>query len=621
MRKFREVLLIILFPFFYILIDIGIRYKYIVIYSKFQMMFYIISIIFSILIYLFVIVLMAKNRNGKIIKYTAGLISSFYYSFTILSSYTFVLSTGIFPNYYTLNYFKYEPANAFSLLKDSIHPWQILVFTFLFILYFCLFMQLSKSGVLKVIAVKVKPGRISGVVIILLIAQIFNIRNCDQCMIVDANFLVDAGKHLSEWNKDSAFIGDGLPLRKPVKLTKINREPDFNILLIVFESLRTQNMQIYGYNRETTPFLSSLYKTNPDNLYVFKNTYTVSTTTMLAVPAILSGVTPEQPFKHFETFPLVWEYAEMLNCSTFFISSQTMKWYRFDKYYLHGEPDFYWNKDNSGLPSYNDSGVDDRLMTEHLNKQISDIAGKPFFGVVQFNATHFPYKAPEEFSKWDEKYIDKYDNAILYQDNLLKEVFSNLSKNGLLTNTVVIMVGDHGEAFKEHNSIGHIDTYNSETVSIPLIMYIPEKIKSQVNSAQLKLNTELNTSNADIVPTIINLLGIRNNREVVSIYPDLTGKNLFEQFDSDRSIITINSNEIINFNSGVSLIKNDYHYILRTNIVPYTREFFNIRTDSSETNNLIEDVNGELIEKLNIILAENLHSLKVLNLFYPEKKN
>ncbi len=585
------------------------------------MMFYIISIIFSILIYLFVIVLMAKNRNGKIIKYTAGLISSFYYSFTILSSYTFVLSTGIFPNYYTLNYFKYEPANAFSLLKDSIHPWQILVFTFLFILYFCLFMQLSKSGVLKVIAVKVKPGRISGVVIILLIAQIFNIRNCDQCMIVDANFLVDAGKHLSEWNKDSAFIGDGLPLRKPVKLTKINREPDFNILLIVFESLRTQNMQIYGYNRETTPFLSSLYKTNPDNLYVFKNTYTVSTTTMLAVPAILSGVTPEQPFKHFETFPLVWEYAEMLNCSTFFISSQTMKWYRFDKYYLHGEPDFYWNKDNSGLPSYNDSGVDDRLMTEHLNKQISDIAGKPFFGVVQFNATHFPYKAPEEFSKWDEKYIDKYDNAILYQDNLLKEVFSNLSKNGLLTNTVVIMVGDHGEAFKEHNSIGHIDTYNSETVSIPLIMYIPEKIKSQVNSAQLKLNTELNTSNADIVPTIINLLGIRNNREVVSIYPDLTGKNLFEQFDSDRSIITINSNEIINFNSGVSLIKNDYHYILRTNIVPYTREFFNIRTDSSETNNLIEDVNGELIEKLNIILAENLHSLKVLNLFYPEKKN
>jgi len=379
-------------------------------------------------------------------------------------------------------------------------------------------------------------------------------------------------------------------------------------------------MQIYGYNRETTPFLSSLYKTNPDNLYVFKNTYTVSTTTMLAVPAILSGVTPEQPFKHFETFPLVWEYAEMLNCGTFFISSQTMKWYRFDKYYLHGEPDFYWNKDNSGLPSYNDSGVDDRLMTEHLNKHISDISGKPFFGVVQFNATHFPYKAPEEFSKWDEKYIDKYDNAILYQDNLLKEVFLNLSKNGLLTNTVVIMVGDHGEAFKEHNSIGHIDTYNSETVSIPLIMYIPEKIKSQVNSAQLKFNTELNTSNADIVPTIINLLGIRNNREVVSIYPDLTGKNLFEQFDSDRSIITINSNEIIHFNSGVSLIKNDYHYILRTNIVPYTREFFNIRTDSSEKNNLIEDVNGDLIEKLNNILAENLHSLKVLNLFYPEKK-
>ncbi len=620
MKNFREVLKIILFPLLYIFIDVGFRYNYLIYYSNIQILFYVLSILLSFLLYLFAIVIMADNQKGKFLKHTAGLLAALYYSLIILPSYIFVVSTGIFPNYYTFNYFKNEPANAFSLLVDSIHLWQIIVFVILLISCFYLFQKISKSVVLKKITLKIKPMILFVVIIILLVIQTINISRCDQCMIVDVNFIVDVGKHLSEWNKDTDFTGDGLPLRNPLKLKKIEREPEFNILLIIFESLRKQNMQIYGYNRETTPFLSSLHKANSDNFYVFKNTYTVSTTTMLAIPAILSGVTPEKTMKHFETFPLVWEYAEMLRCNTFFISSQSMKWYRFDKYYSRSKSDFYWNKDNSGLPSYNDSGVDDRFTTEMLNKHISEIKERPFFGVVQFNATHFPYKAPEEFTKWNEKYIDKYDNTILFQDSLLKEVFSILSKKGVLKNTVVIMIGDHGEAFKEHNSIGHIDTYNSETVSIPLLMYIPPKINARINSAQLKLNTELNTSNSDIVPTVINLLGLRNNRQIDSFYRDFTGINLLEQFDSDRAISTLNSNEIINFNAGVSLIRNDFHYILRTNIVPYTREFYDIKTDPSEKNNIIKDVNIELIEKLNRILAEKFNCSKILDLFYINKK-
>ena len=167
-----------------------------------------------------------------------------------------------------------------------------------------------------------------------------------------------------------------------------------------------------------------------------------------------------------------------------------MQWYRFDKFYSNCKPDFYWNRDTDRLPAFNDLGIDDRITADKLNKHFSDIKHKPFFGVLQFNATHFPYKVPEEFIRWDKKYIDKYDNSVLYQDFLLEKVFAGLLKSNLLKNTVVIMAGDHGEAFKEHNSIGHIDTFNTETVSIPLIIYIPPGISYRINSSQLKINTQ-----------------------------------------------------------------------------------------------------------------------------------
>jgi len=618
MKILLEYFFILLFPVVYILTDIVFRNKYLIHYSVMQLFFYIVSIVFSLVVFIFTVVLIIKNRNRIFLKYTTGFISAFYYSSTILSSYVFISSTGIFPNYYTFTFIKNEPGNSLSLLKDSIHLWQVIIFLILFVSLFRYFIRLSESELFHKISSKARPSLLLLILLPLLFLQVRCIHRCDQCLIVDTNFTVDVSRHLVEWDTSRSFTGEGLPTRNPVKLNTVNGKPGFNVLLIIFESLRRQNMHIYGYNRQTTPFLNSLQNRETDNLYIFRHAYTVSTTTMLAIPAILSGITPEQPEHLFRSSPLAWEYAEMLNYHTFFISSHSMQWYRFDKYYSLNKPDLYWNKDTSGLPSFNDLGIDDRLTVEKLNEHLSEIKNKPFFGVLQFNATHFPYKVPEEFIRWDEKYIDKYDNSVFYQDFLLEKVFAGLSGNNLLKKTVVIMISDHGEAFKEHNSIGHIDTYNTETVSIPLIIYIPPGISSRINSSRLKINTQLNTSNADIVPFIINLLELRNNSQIASIYPYFTGKNLLEPFDTDRSIITLNSNDIINFNSGVSLIKGNKHYILRTNIVPYSREYYDMNTDPAETENLINKTDHGQLEALNSILSDNVYCRKILNLFYPQ---
>src|ERR1035437_1364152 len=63
-----------------------------------------------------------------------------------------------------------------------------------------------------------------------------------------------------------------------------------NIVLINIDSLRADHMGIYGYNKETTPFLDSLFKQGS----VFENAITPAYLTFQTDAAILSGLYPSQ---------------------------------------------------------------------------------------------------------------------------------------------------------------------------------------------------------------------------------------------------------------------------------------------------------------------------------------
>ena len=51
------------------------------------------------------------------------------------------------------------------------------------------------------------------------------------------------------------------------------------------ESLRSDHLGIYGYERETTPLLSKM-----DDLHIYKNVYSGGTNTWASVPAMLTKV-------------------------------------------------------------------------------------------------------------------------------------------------------------------------------------------------------------------------------------------------------------------------------------------------------------------------------------------
>ncbi|MCE3295877.1 MAG: sulfatase [Crocinitomicaceae bacterium] len=592
MLKYLKLLLI---PLICIGIDVSVRAPLFYLYTGWQLFFYLLSVVVSLSFFVLCVILFSKLKARKFLFNTLILLFVLFLLISFVGSFLFYFINGFFPNYYTLLYFRTEPASAFVLLKDSMHLRDILLFLAVGVPVFWWVRRLSlQEYKLSGSKLLLASGRL---LVLYFFLWIYH-KKFDQCLIVDANLAISLQRHILDKRDYKTYQGEGHGLRSPFVLGKSKRQPKFNVLVVIFESMRKDRMQAYGYQRETTPNFEKFRLEHADDFYVFDRPYTVSTTTMLAVPAILTGIGPYQEKEILYTQPMIWDYAKMMPYRTFFASSHTMQWYRFNNFYASEKLNSFWSSEDSGKEFFNDLGIDDKYTVRQAVSQVRKSGKQPFFGVLQLNATHYPYHIPEGFGRWSPSFSDGYDNAVLYQDLALKELFEGLEKSGKIDNTVIFFVSDHGESLKDHNNIGHVDSYYNETVSIPLMVYLPEKIaKGHDMRAFIENKTKI-TSNIDIAPTIIDLLQLQTHPQVKSILPNFTGYSLFRKIPAGREVISMNNNDIARFRVGVSLVKGNYHYLWRVNVVPNREELYNLKYDPAEEHNLLDVVPRSKVDAL-----------------------
>ncbi|MCB5185850.1 sulfatase-like hydrolase/transferase [Methylobacillus gramineus] len=200
---------------------------------------------------------------------------------------------------------------------------------------------------------------------------------------------------------------------------------------------------------------------------------------------------------------------------------------------------------------------------------------KPFFTFMFFESPHARYHFPEESVirrpyKDDINYAtlskaalahdmpqikNRYINAVHHLDSQFARVMQHLREKNLLDNTIVIMVGDHGEEFMEHGYWGHNSTFVNEQVRTPLVLWLP--------GMKAKVHTEL-SSHMDIVPTLMPYLGVTNTPADYSLGHDLiNGAERQYTYMSDWNRIayldhTIKSTMNINgYSSGTLTSAND----------------------------------------------------------------
>lgn len=586
----RALLKLLIIPFFFIGLDTYFRSSLLPFYSRYQLFFYLSSIVVSIGYFILVVSLLRSVIEKKWVYYSIFVVVLIPWITSFIASFSFYSINGIFPNYYTFLYFKTEPKSAFMIIRDLGGYWELFfILLGIIALIFCI------NGFVRSHVVLLTKKRLFTIFFIQVLAfesLVFFQGKYDQCAIVDVNFAACIQRHATTWNDFESFNGTGLSPRCKPKLSPLKTKKKFNVVVVIFESLRKRSLQIYGHNHSTTPNLLAFSKQYGGGFYQMQQAVSVSSTTMLAVPAILTGINPCQDSSVLYHQPLIWEFGQMLNYKTFFISSHTLEWYRFDRFFSKENLDVWWNQDNSGHPFYNDLGHSDALTIAKVNQTINQFSKEPFFGVFQLNTTHFPYESPKKYKKWAGTFSNNYDNSVYYQDVLIGRFLENLKQQKLLENTVVFFVSDHGESMLEHHNMGHVENYYSEAISIPMFAYIPPSILSPSQEESLRNNCGQLTSNLDIASTLVDLLGLSDNPDLAPFLVNYTGFSLLKPIPNDRKVISLNNNQIASFNTGLSVASKDWHYLFRTNVVPNKEEFYFWKKDIGELHNKIKVIKG-----------------------------
>jgi len=315
---------------------------------------------------------------------------------------------------------------------------------------------------------------------------------------------------------------------------KPTTQPD--VFLVTIDTLRADHVQCYGYGPIQTPALDSLAK---DGVR-FAQAFTPSPITNTSHTSILTGLLPSThgvtdfAVRLASTFP-VW--ADLLKKQGYhtgaFIGSVVLDSQNFAPGLDRGF-DFY---DNFPKVSQNKSRWGrlerrGRDVAQHAETWLSNHPAAPHFVWVHFYDPHDPYDPPPPFSQ---TYKDRlYDGEIAYADSALADFLAYLKKKGWYENSIVIVVGDHGEGLGEHHEETHgIFLYDS-TMHVPLII----KFSGQRQAGRV---VEAQVRTTDILPTVIELLKIplpkRLDGESLIPYltlagtPETTGRTVFGETD------------------------------------------------------------------------------------------
>jgi arylsulfatase A-like enzyme len=395
-----------------------------------------------------------------------------------------------------------------------------------------------------------------------------------------------------------------------------------NVLLLVLDTVRSMNLSAYGYARPTSPSMESLV----DRGVVFSNAVATSSWTLPSHGSMFTGhyahdltadwevplsgqyltIAEElaghgyrtggfsgnltyvnryfglnQGFDHFEDFAI--SLGEIIVSSKLGRDLVNSRWFR----RLTGYHDFVGRRTAEDLT--------DRFLT-----WVRTVRGQPFFGFINYFDAHEPYLPPEPFASRFassatvrqnlkmlhlhhraerlekksltpaeiQREIDAYDGGIAYADQQVGRLLNELGTLGLIKNTIVILVSDHGEQFGEHQLFEHGNSLYRPVVHVPLVIAGPGVPRQRV---------EQPVSLRDIPATILDVTQLAQGS-----FPGGSLRRTWEGTSQDErlfaSLTLIGGREVMSVQDG------DFYYIERQG----KSELFNLREDPGELHNLVE---------------------------------
>ena len=314
-------------------------------------------------------------------------------------------------------------------------------------------------------------------------------------------------------------------------------------------------MSLYGYHRDTTPFLRRI----TDRASVFTNAMTTASWTYPAISSMLSGLYPHNhggvyieeprnfdkgmmPQRVRDNVLFLSEILHYCGFKTYFASSIA-----FAEFAVQGRFQHMWAQDLVPAEVIIHRYI--RWLRKHRDAQT--------FAHLHLSDTHEPLRIAEphrsvfgrveelpdlawwgqyrdsapddgEFARFCTNRIKFYDAAIRYVDAQIESLFRALSSLSVLNRTLIVVTADHGEELWDHvdlerkhffdprpwYGISHGHHLFQEVISVPLLVVGPD-----IPVGFYKCLVSI----VDIVPTLLDWVGIGQHK----LATQLDGQNLF----------------------------------------------------------------------------------------------
>jgi choline-sulfatase len=337
-----------------------------------------------------------------------------------------------------------------------------------------------------------------------------------------------------------------------------------HLVLITIDTLRADHLGAYGYQAARTPAADGLARAGAR----FTHAYAAAPITLPSHASLMTGLYPAGHGARHNGIRITLETPTLADtlARAGFATGGFVAAFPLDRRFglIKG---FQTYGDRMGPESGGRAANErpGRVVVDEALAWLSAHRSGRFFLWVHLFEPHAPYGNPDD----RRPALARYDDEIAEADAQTARVLDALGTDR--ASTLVVLAGDHGEAFGEHDEIGHSLFVYDTTLRVPLLLSGPGVPAGRTIDDQVGL--------VDVAPTVLRLLGVTPfDADGLDLGPALTGTPLRARelyAESFAPLLDFGWSPLRSIRSG------DWKYIAAP-----SAELYDLRADAAESRNL-----------------------------------
>ncbi len=330
-------------------------------------------------------------------------------------------------------------------------------------------------------------------------------------------------------------LHQGVSVRAPAPLPKLaaTRADAPDVLLILTESVRADALCSAPPPACRAPFLDEVAA---DRLPLGRLTMQAPNTFSACV-MLFTGLPPTADFHTMHAAPVLWELAHAVGRQTAYVTSQNPNYEDFGAFFRNAGIDLLRTATELGGMAQEQLGAPDERAIDELRRFLGALPPTtPYFAVLHLSNTHAPYRTdpglepfvPESTDPLGEvqPFENHYRNAVRLQERAIAGLLRELRASPRWDDTVVVVLSDHGEQFREHGGLYHNHSLFEEELRVPGFVVAGPRALSAEQRAALAALGRRRTYTADVHETLVDLLGLEEARGALPYAALVKGRSL-----------------------------------------------------------------------------------------------